>query len=281
MLKSNRDARRRIEQLEDAFDVTDGPPPSEKDLARKRIACGTATVDDFVTVFQDDLDFARAVIVARSPYFALVRYHGFEPWAWGPLDVAASIAALPLGTEPSERLLERSTWRVGQQLLRPKGKSQVARLASHPGLHSLWVETNLNALALGSPDGLPLREQMADGTWDGAVEAVLHHPDLQDFAIVNTPARRPWHELPAEFPRSTPFGMTDEQARNSQPPWHVRDWWPDTSSPATDHTGTAEQPDPETDIDLILRAGATVDATQNHAPRTTNDPDDAQGGTDE
>jgi hypothetical protein len=49
-----------------------------------------------------DIRLRQAWVAIKSGYFLQVRKTGGEPWAWWPTDVAASIAALPLGVEPRQ-----------------------------------------------------------------------------------------------------------------------------------------------------------------------------------
>jgi hypothetical protein len=169
------------------------------------------------------------MFIARSVYYALVRFHGWEPWAWRPQHVAASILGVPLGEPVREYLLARVTWMVDQPLRRPTGKGHRARFLSNPEIHRTWVQHQIRALALGTPDGLQLRTEMANGNWAGAIEYTMRHKTLKEDAIVNVPSCPRWYQLPSDFEQSLPFDMTEEDARAAEEPWNQWkqwDWWP-------------------------------------------------------
>lgn len=167
---------RRLAALERRFAVSDDPLPSRQDVLRDRIDRGNASLKEFAEFLGGRINAYRAMLITRSVYYALVRFHGWEPWAWRPQHVAASILGVPLGQPVPDRLLEGSSWMVDQPLRRPSGKGRVARMASNPELHKLWVQNQVCALALGAPDGRPLRTQMANGNWAGAIEYTMRHP---------------------------------------------------------------------------------------------------------
>jgi hypothetical protein len=190
-----------------------------------RLERGSARLREFQEFLGDTILYLRAMLITRSVYYALVRFQGWEPWAWRPYHVAASILAVPIGQEVPDHLGKRSSWMVDEPLRRPTGKGQIARLASNPELHKLWVQNQFCALALGAPDGMPLRIEMANGNWAGAIEHTMDRSPLREDAIVNVPVARRWHELLDEFIRPIPFDMTEEEARRAPPPWQQWIQW--------------------------------------------------------
>ncbi len=211
-----------------------------QDRAKLRVEQGLAAMRDFVMAIGPEITYLRCVIIARSRFFALIRFHGWEPRACAPLDVAASIAALPLGAGPSEQLLERSTWMVNTPLSRSELKSYTA--AMYLWLHEEWMITNYCAIALGAPDGLPLREEMAAGDWDNAVVELCSEDEvLSELAGPPQPCQR-WRPLPPDAVPSIPFGMTADQAREAGPPWSwargeipncLTPWWTGSERPTS------------------------------------------------
>jgi len=264
--------RRQVEQLERVFGIGGGPPLSAVGRAKLRVERCVATSEDFAVAFEECIPFLRVVIISLSRVYALSRYFGWEPWAFHPLDVAAAIVALPVGVTPSRELLEYSGWMVGERLPRPKGNSAIAKMARRPELHTRWVQTNLNVVAMGAPDGLRLREQMAAGMWDGAVEARAEYSDLDDLVSFPWPFRR-WYELPVDFPRSLPFEMTAEQANKLGPPWEWRmktisEPLPPVPGPFVDDQTSVLFPstiDGRSDIDILLAVNSeTADPDQSN-----------------
>jgi len=228
-MASNRSTARRLDELERKFALNDGPSPSRQEVLFDRIDRGIARLYEFEEFLDYQIDAYRSMLITRSVYYGLCRFKGWEPWAWRPQHVAASILAVPLGQPIPDYLTARVTWMVDQPLRRPTGKRQADRMLSKPELHRLWVQHQLCAIALGTADALQLRTEMADGVWAGAIEYTMRHPQLAEEAIVNVPSCRRWYELPDDFARAVPFDMTEDEARAAHPPWDQfkqRDWWP-------------------------------------------------------
>jgi len=192
-----------------------------------RIERGSARLSDFAEFLGEYIKVYRAMLITRSIYYALCRFKNWEAWAWRPPDAAASILGVPLGQAVPDELLKRVTWMVDEPLRRPSGKTKAARFLQNPELHRMWVQHQFCALALGTPDALQLRTEMADGNWAGAIEYTKTHP-LAEQAIVNVPSCRRWYELSDDFIRPIPFDMTEQEAREAHEPWdqwHQWDWW--------------------------------------------------------
>jgi hypothetical protein len=160
----------RLKGLEDTWDIGSGfsePDPVQRAL--RAIQGGSATLADFRLVMAKDIRLHQAWVAIKSGYFLQVREKGGEPWAWWPTDVAASIAALPLGVEPRADQVERLLspirgWHRGQRrTLRSPADQRAAEFC-----FGLWRASCTMVVCLGRPDGRPLRAAMSRGDFDNA-----------------------------------------------------------------------------------------------------------------
>ncbi|CAN5857814.1 hypothetical protein BH24ACT15_BH24ACT15_35950 [soil metagenome] len=136
----------------------------------------------------------RAVLTVRSKYFAAIRASGWEPWAAWPIDVAASIAAVPLGLRPDPRLVT-----CIQELTRTPLAAGGADWRRHPpnvarGIYEWWHGQCYMLVALGAPDGLPLRQAIHDGQYADA-EEVVREAGVSDLSEPPRWTCPPWRLL--------------------------------------------------------------------------------------
>lgn len=199
-----RDAARRLERLELHYriDTTEGTP---RERATRAVERGLANQDDFRLWLEEPwLGIFQAIIVARSQYFRAIRETGWEPWNAWPWDVAADIAAIPLGQSPSQRQMDIISWHVGQQLIVPKRLQQSHAVFRWKPLHRHWMETNSLFLALGDATGITLREQIAAGAWDGSTQFIHTKTPFADMTEPCHRSCRPWHPIPGFMPPVPP-----------------------------------------------------------------------------
>ena len=112
----------------------------------------------------------RAVIALRSLWFRELRREGIEPAAPAILDAACSIAAVPPDREPPAALIERLI-----EAATPPAKLPPSERLTH---RDHWELACLDIVALGRPDGRPLRHAIAEGKLANA-RAIVDRSRLQ------------------------------------------------------------------------------------------------------
>ncbi len=161
--------------------------------AERAVYDGRATQLDFEICFTPGIHEIRSMIVVRSRLFRQARATGLEPYAPDPKDIAASVAALPLGQEPRPNLVERLTRAASRPPgagSPPSGRSRYHRARTASEFEE-WVQAGAMLVALGAPDGLPLRRAMAAGEHDDA-DRVVDQCGLREFAGPPVPSFLRW-----------------------------------------------------------------------------------------
>jgi hypothetical protein len=125
---------------------------------------GSARLRDFHLVMEPALPAVRAWVAGRSGRFRRDPLTGKQPWAWWPMDLAAAIASVPLDEEPDPELVERllghiRCWQRRGRLA--KGDATLQKAASF--CSAQWQMASAMIVALGAPDGRPLRTAIARG----------------------------------------------------------------------------------------------------------------------
>jgi hypothetical protein len=218
---------RRIRQLEGRLGV-DLPDLDPRQRAQQAVESGLANLDDFRTWLTELwIGVWRIVIVIRSAHFRKIREQGWEPWSWRPIDVASDIASLPLDQRPSQQQLDLISFDLGEPLIIPKSLQKQPVFRWKPN-HRLWVQRHVMHLALGDTEGLTVREEIANGNWDGSGDWLAENlPEWIDTLSVCRTCE-PWVPLPRELWATEVRPLDEAHLQWARSGWYT---WPDYEPP--------------------------------------------------
>lgn len=207
----------RLSRLEGALNVRPGldkVDPLEKAL--RVVQDGTAWPRDFRLVMEPELPTVRAWLAARSARFQPDPETGKQPWVWWPADAAAAIAAIPLGEEPEAGLVESLLIHIRRWHGRPEVPGHNVTLQRATAFcYAQWRSASAMLVALGAPDGRPLRTAIGRGEF--STDAELR--GLASGKPTPAPASRRGSDLEAG---KGDVGTLAVAAGGASPPPHAR-----------------------------------------------------------
>lgn len=157
----------RLALLEQAFG-TDIAAATPAQRAWQRFDNGAATLTDVAAIVEPDIRVHRSLLVVGAWMFG-----GTPEERWGllhqPLQVGAAIVSTPPEATPRADLISQTTDWAHAPGMPDLGSEADPGFAFRRGR---WLFSCIVLIALGAPDGFPLRSGMARGEFDDAADIV-------------------------------------------------------------------------------------------------------------